>query len=118
MELNKTQISERIFNLMHDLKCNQKEFAKILQITQPAVSKYLSGRIPPANVLLKLAQLSNTSIEWILTGKTFSKSGFVAESIAGYHVTNRLTEEIQSLPEAIKIQITNLINEIHKIVKL
>jgi transcriptional regulator with XRE-family HTH domain len=119
MKLNSTQISERILMVMQNLNCSQKEFARRLQITQPAVSKYLNGRIPPANVLLKLAKITNTSIEWILTGQHESspKPAYIAEPMADYQLHSRLLDKIQSLPEPIKIQIINLIDQIDKIVK-
>jgi transcriptional regulator with XRE-family HTH domain len=119
MKLNSTQISERILMVMQNLNCSQKEFARQLQITQPAVSKYLNGRIPPATVLFKLAKITNTSIEWILTGqhKSSPKPGYIAEPMTHYQIHSKLIDKIQSLPEPIKIKIINLIDEIDKIVK-
>ncbi len=55
---------------------NQEQLAQKLDISQPAVSKYLKDRVPPAEILLKLAQLGGTTIEWLLTGK---KQYFVVE---------------------------------------
>lgn len=48
---------------------NQEQLAVELNISQPAVSKYLKERIPPPEILLKLARLGKTTIEWILTGQ-------------------------------------------------
>ena len=55
---------------------NQEQLAQKLDISQPAVSKYLKDRIPPAEILLKFARLGGTTIEWLLTGK---KQYFVVE---------------------------------------
>ncbi len=56
---------------------NQQQLARHLGISQPAVSKYLKNRIPPAEILFKLARLGATTVEWLLTGK---KEHFVMEN--------------------------------------
>jgi len=61
------EISKRINFIMFELGINQIQLAKMLNITQPAISKYLKGRVPPPFVLLNLAKFSGKSIEWILT---------------------------------------------------
>lgn len=63
------RVGLRIREIMKQAGLTQKELADYLNISQPAVSLYLQGRVPPAAVLLKLAQLGNSSIEWILTGR-------------------------------------------------
>jgi transcriptional regulator with XRE-family HTH domain len=63
------EITGRIDSIRRQIGMNQEQLAAALGISQPAVSKYLKNRIPPGDILLKLAGLSNTTIEWILTGK-------------------------------------------------
>lgn len=69
-------ITERVNFIRRQANLNQEQLAAKLHISQPAVSKYLKDRIPPADILLKLADLGGTTIEWILTGQ---KRHFYAE---------------------------------------
>lgn len=69
-------ITERVNFIRREANLNQEQLAAKLHISQPAVSKYLKDRIPPADILLKLANLGGTTIEWILTGQ---KRHFYAE---------------------------------------
>ena len=58
----------RIRQLRGDL--TQAEFAQMLQIKQAMVSRYEADKETPSPpVLLRLAQFSNRSMEWLLTGK-------------------------------------------------
>jgi len=70
MNINKKNAGRRIKKIrVIDLDLNQKQFAKKLGITQPMVSKYEKGEtIPPAQILLKIAKLGETTIEGILEG--------------------------------------------------
>lgn len=85
----------------------QQQLAAELHISQSAMSKYMKERIPAPDVLLRLAQLGNTTIEWILTGR---KSYFyeentpsVREHSAGYHDADRaLARDIAALPSEIR----------------
>ncbi len=67
---NKDEILARIQFIYKSSGLNQIKLAEILDISQAAVSKYLKERIPPAEILLKIAFIGNTTIEWLLTGKT------------------------------------------------
>ncbi len=67
--LEVSEICHRIDSLRLEKGWKQEELAAYLQISQSAVSTYLRDRIPPAEILLRLARLGNTTIEWILTGK-------------------------------------------------
>ena len=62
-------ITERVDFIRRQNNLNQEQLADKLDISQPAVSKYLKDRIPPADILLKLANLGGTTVEWILTGE-------------------------------------------------
>ncbi|KAA3613195.1 MAG: XRE family transcriptional regulator [Calditrichaeota bacterium] len=69
-EINKAkEISDRIDFIRRQNNLTQEQLAVELNISQPAVSKYLKERIPPSDVLLKLARLGQTTIEWILSGE-------------------------------------------------
>lgn len=77
-EINSIQkIISRINLIRVQNNLNQQQLAQKLGISQPAVSKYLKDRIPPSDILLKLAKLGGTTIEWLLTGR---KNHFVIEN--------------------------------------
>lgn len=63
------EIAGRINFIRQQNNLTQGQLALKLAISQPAVSKYLKERIPPADVLHNLAKLGQTTIEWILTGE-------------------------------------------------
>ena len=104
------EVARRIERMMHALNMNQKQLADQLQITQPAVSKYLQGRIPPAEILLKLAQLAGVSMEWILTGRTRAAGTAVAEPSAVYEAASQLQRKLDRLPPRIKEDLDQLID--------
>ena len=68
MLINKKQIGKRIRQIMGQLDVTQQELADLLGVSQPAISIYLKGRMPPPDVLLQIARLGGTTVEWILTG--------------------------------------------------
>lgn len=55
-------------------KMTQAEFAKKINIKQSYISRYEKGRVPKAEVLLRIARFANVSIEWLLTGKESSQT--------------------------------------------
>jgi len=112
MHLNQKQISIRLQQIMTRLGLNQKTLAETLKITQPAVSKYLKERIPPPAVLVQLADLADTTIEWILTGQSSYSSKKVSEKTAIYSVENTLQNKIKLLPPEIQVQLEKLIEQL------
>ncbi len=112
--MNGTAISQRIREIMASRGLNQQLLAEKLQITQPAVSKYLSGRIPPPTVLLRLSRLSGKSIEWILTGSDSpAPPSGVAEPADRYRVLLGTNEKLESLPPPIKRSVCDLIDRLY-----
>ena len=97
---------------MFELGINQNQLAKMLNITQPAVSKYLKGRVPPPFILLHLAEISGKSIEWILTGnvKSNGQLSMVSEKSGQYLAEKTLEEKIKLLPSEIQKNIESLID--------
>lgn len=112
MEVIQEQVSKRIFFLMQALGANQKSFADLLGVTQPAISKYLKDRTPPPLALLKLAKASGTSIEWILTGQPDLQNKIVAEPEAPYVHTLKNEQKISQLPINVQASINALIDAI------
>jgi len=109
-------ISERINCIMFDLGINQNQLAKMLNITRPAISKYLKGRVPPPFVLLYLSKLSGKTIEWILTGENeiITAEKKVSDNSDSYGIEKTLEEKINMLPEKIRINIEKLVDSILK----
>lgn len=66
-------VSDRILQVRGHLK--QKEFADILGIPRPNLTKYESGRLPPAYVLQKIADYGGVTVKWLLTGKEEDREG-------------------------------------------
>ena len=59
-------IGERIRKIRGEL--TQGEFASKLEVKAATVSRYESGRIPDEEMLRKIADFGNTTIEWLLRG--------------------------------------------------
>lgn len=57
----------RLRELRIDNDMSQQEVAKLLGMSQTGYSKYETGEVvPPADTLIKLAKLYNTSIDYLL----------------------------------------------------
>ncbi|HYX72743.1 MAG TPA: helix-turn-helix domain-containing protein [Nitrososphaera sp.] len=50
-------------------KAQNKEIAALLGVSNPAVSSYLRGRIPPAEKLVEIAGITGCNLHWLLTGE-------------------------------------------------
>jgi transcriptional regulator with XRE-family HTH domain len=71
------QSSNSIGNRIKELRGERsmKSFADELNISFAAYQNYEYGkRIPPGEVLIKLAQISGRSVDWILTGKEYKQA--------------------------------------------
>jgi transcriptional regulator with XRE-family HTH domain len=110
---NITQICSRIDLIRRQQNWTQEQMAEALQISQPAISKYLKNRIPPADILLKLARAGNTTIEWLLTGQKnyyFNINQASAnEPGVEYDADFLLAKKIAGLPAHVRNAITTLI---------
>jgi transcriptional regulator with XRE-family HTH domain len=60
-------ISARIRQVRGELK--KAKFADLLGIPRPNFYKYEDGRLPPADVLQKIADFGGVSVKWLLTGE-------------------------------------------------
>lgn len=114
MVLDGQKVAMRIQRLMKALNLNQQQLAEQLGITQPAISKYLQGRIPPADVLYNLARMSQVSMEWILTGSELQQKGQVAESLSKYQASPVLAEKFERLPAHVRKDFEQLLESLVK----
>jgi len=116
MVINIKSISERIDLLRRQNALSQEQFAVRLEVSQPAVSKYLRDRLPPADVLFKIAQLGQTTVEWILTGQKSYAFGQIQPSVreaeAAYDADWQLAKKIAALPAAEKEALTLIIEQL------
>ncbi len=112
MEIDQSKVSERIDEIMQKFSLNQKQLADLLGITQPAVSKYLSNRIPPAHILFKMAQISGRRMEWFLTGESEDLLYKVAEPAVTYDAGMKLEKKISLLPKEIYHRLEDLVDSI------
>jgi len=108
------KVAMRIQRLMKALNLNQQQLAEQLGITQPAISKYLQGRIPPADVLYSLAKMSQVTMEWILTGSEVQGNGQIAEPLSEYHFSSVLVEKFERLPAHIRKDFEQLLESLIK----
>jgi transcriptional regulator with XRE-family HTH domain len=99
-QLQLDTIGQRIEAIRREQGLTQAEFARALGISQSAVSKYLNNRLPPADVLLRIARLGHTTMEWILTGeKEYLFATAVREEAAAYDADLSLARQISRLPQ-------------------
>lgn len=68
------EVSKRLQDLIKKSGMKQYQFAEKCHITAAALSTYLNkDRIPESAILARIADFSNTSMEWILSGKTVNE---------------------------------------------
>ena len=114
MVLDGKKVAQRLQRLMNALNMTQRQLAEQLGITQPAISKYLQGRIPPADVLLNIAQISKVSMEWLLTGSNVSWQSQVAEPASAYHTRSAVVDKLERLPAHIRNDFESLLESLLK----
>ncbi|MBN2365000.1 MAG: XRE family transcriptional regulator [Calditrichaeota bacterium] len=104
--------SSRLRNLMENLGFTQKELADAIGTSQPAVSLYLKGRIPPADILYRIARLDNTTVEWLLSGKEDYPQMTVGEKKPHYGREAVLLERWSRLNPKLQKVILNLMKDL------
>lgn len=100
--MNKTPLSRRISDVMKKQGMTQQNLALSLEVSQPAISSYLRGRMPPADVLYKIARIGQTTVEWLLMGDPFSQATGVKEEAAPYGNQQQLLDLWASLPPPVQ----------------
>ncbi|WP_199616415.1 helix-turn-helix transcriptional regulator [Paenibacillus alkalitolerans] len=86
--LDNKRIGNNILNLRKKLDLTQVELSNLLGVSHQAVSKWENGEcLPDIEVLLRLAKISNTSVEELLLSKQLLND-VVTEEINHPHETN------------------------------
>ena len=64
-------IGIRIDKTIKDSGLTQKDFAEKIGVSEQAIGNYINNRrFPKAEILLKMKQSFNTSVDWLLTGES------------------------------------------------
>lgn len=108
-----TEIAGRIRWIMKQRGMSQKELADYLNISQPAISLYLQGRTPPADVLYRLAKLGNTTMEWILTGYDRTEASQTIQEAAPVYGNREILLELwEKLPVRLQKDLLNFLKHL------
>jgi len=114
--MKRESTKERIDLIRRESGLTQRQFSEKLGVSQGAVSKYLTGRIPPAEVLLKIAGIGKTTVEWILSGEknyySSDENVSVTEYGEQYDAERKLAQKIAALPPKTREAINILIDEL------
>ncbi len=80
------QFSSRLGEAIQSMGMSPTEFARKARIPQGTISKCLSGHVPTARILLRVAKFTGKSVDWLLVGTEQARSGagLVAERSARY----------------------------------
>jgi transcriptional regulator with XRE-family HTH domain len=68
--------AERLAALMMHRAVSQAQLAGAIQVTQPAISNYLHGRVPAIDVLARVADYFKISVPYLLSGEQEERVGF------------------------------------------
>ena len=108
-ELDKPAMGRRIRQIRLRADLRQWELARQLGTTQSAIHKYEHGVVPEPRRLIKLAQIGQTSIEWVLTGRHWENGSeaqqrLSAELLNTAHVLREFSAgERATVDEALRI---------------
>jgi transcriptional regulator with XRE-family HTH domain len=61
-------IADRIGEVRKKLNLSQEEFGKLVGVRKSTISRYESGTIPGDENLRRIAEIGNTTIDWLLRG--------------------------------------------------
>lgn len=107
--MNAKDIGRRIREIRKRTRATQKEMAKLLGLKSgAAISAYETGdAYPTIDTLLKLAEIGNTSYDWILTG------GYMAEDSDGkiIQITSAEMQLLKNLRQA-SPEVRNLVTQL------
>jgi hypothetical protein len=86
------KFSIRLAAVIQAMGMSPTQFARKASIPQGTISKCLSGHVPTARILLRVAKLTGKSVDWLLLGAGSSRGGegSVSERPARYGGTGAI----------------------------
>lgn len=91
-----TDLGQRIQDLRKNLKLSQIELAEKINVSKSQMIRYESkGVQPPADILNKLSDVFNTSVDYLINGNSDEKA---IASLKKSEVLQRF-KEVETLPE-------------------
>jgi predicted transcriptional regulator len=108
------RFAQQLKKIMDARGLTQQDMAMLLGISQPAVSLYLRGRIPPADILLKLAEMSREKMEWLLTGSSTLHTEAVREHPTVYGTEHTLLSYWRQLKPDVRRNLLKLMEHLVK----
>ena len=114
--MSAVSLAYRIRQIMRENGLTQQQLSEVLGISQPSVSLYLQGRMPPADVLHRIAQIGGASMEWLLTGILPGEEGNrVSENSVPYGSSQVFADLWRRLPSAIQQDMITLLRHIAEV---
>lgn len=92
-KLNDREFGERLKLAISSSNLTLNDLADKIGVTKNSVNNYVSGRIPGASVLYKLAKVIGTSMEWLLTGEDLNQQDISDEEPKVEHILGKLSDE-------------------------
>ncbi|MDI6711492.1 MAG: helix-turn-helix domain-containing protein [Bacillota bacterium] len=90
LNVNPDEFSSRLRQALSAIGLKQKEAAQRLGISENALSNYVRGRIPEAEILMGIAQLCDVTVEWLLTGRDPPTKGARVDPALGLRIKDAL----------------------------
>ncbi len=85
---------DRLEAVLAEKKVTKTELAEVLKIRRPTLSEWKkNGVIPPADIMLKIAEYLNVSVEWLVTGKEKEKDAISQEETKVLEYYKQLSQE-------------------------
>ncbi len=99
------QFALRLRRAIQAVGINPTQFAYKARVPQGTISKCLSGHVPTARILLRIAKLTGKSVDWFLTGKEAKGrgEGYIAERPARYGTKRLKTSDEAWVEKLLKV---------------
>lgn len=75
----------------------QAQFAERLNTTQASISRYLNGRQPDRETLIKIARQTGVSLDWLLTGNGSGPSAGADSELKDADRVRIITDQVREL---------------------
>ncbi len=97
------EICQRIIQVRLDATGSRGKasFSKLLGISPSTYEYYEGGRVPPAHLLIKICEIANIDLKWLLTGQEPAQSGGADLAIAR-PILRRISALLDDKPRAVK----------------